>query len=75
MLVYYAAVVGLRPHHRVIWGTLLVAGALPVWTGDDPSNVGLVLCGVAVILNGLCDHRLLVRSFAVAATPSLDARG
>jgi hypothetical protein len=75
MLVYYSAVVGLRPHHRVIWGALLVAGALPVWTGGDPSNVGLVLCGVAVVLNGLGDHRLLVRSFALAATPGVDARG
>jgi hypothetical protein len=75
MLVYYGLVVGLRPHHVIIWGALLVAGALPVWTGGDPSNIGLVLCGVAVIVNGVCDHRLLVRSFAVAASPSLDARG
>lgn len=75
MLVYYAAVVGVRAHHRLIWGALLAAGALPVWTGDDPSNVGLVLCGVAVIVNGICDHRLLLRSFAPAAAPPLDANG
>ena len=36
MLAYSAAVTGLRPHHVVIWGSLFVAGALPVWTGGDP---------------------------------------
>jgi hypothetical protein len=60
MLVYYAAVTGLKRHHVAIWGTLLAAGALPVWTGSDPSNIGLVLCGVAVMLNGVLDHRVLV---------------
>jgi hypothetical protein len=64
MLVYYASVIGLRAHHVAIWGTLLVAGALPVWTGADPSNIGLILAGVAVVVNGLLDHRLLVRLFA-----------
>ena len=42
MLAYSATVVTLRPHHVVIWGSLAVAGLLPVWSGDDPSNVGLV---------------------------------
>lgn len=63
MLAYYAIVVGLRTHHMVIWGSLLVAGLLPVWGGADPSNIGLVLTGVAVMANGIFDHRLLVRTF------------
>ena len=70
MLVYYAAVIGLKPHHIVIWGGLLVAGALPVWDGAEPSNIGLAMCGVAVMLNGVFDHLQLVRTLG-AATPSL----
>ena len=61
MLVYYTAVVGLRAHHVAIWGTLVAAGLLPVWDGADPSNIGLLLAGAAVSLNGVLDHRLLVR--------------
>jgi hypothetical protein len=70
MLVSYAMTVGLSAHHVVIWGALLVAGALPVWGGGDPSNAGLVMCGVALIACGVLDHRLFVRTFgppAVAA--------
>ena len=70
MLAYSAAVTGLRPHHLVIWGSLFVAGALPVWTGADPSNVGLVMCGAAVMVNGVLDHLALVRTFG-PPTPSL----
>ncbi len=71
MLVYYAAVVGLRRHHLLVWGALLVSGAVPVWDGADPSNVGLVLAGVAVMVNGVLDHRLLVRSLGPSPTPAL----
>jgi hypothetical protein len=71
MLVYYAAVVGLRAHHITIWGTLLAAGLLPVWDGADPSNIGLVLAGVALMLNGLLDHRLLVRTLDAGPAPAL----
>jgi hypothetical protein len=63
MLAYYAIVVGLRRHHVVVWGGLLLTGLVPVWDGPDPSNVGLVLAGAAVVVNGVLDHRLLVRSF------------
>jgi heme O synthase-like polyprenyltransferase len=63
MLASYAIVVGLRTHHVVIWGGLLVAGLLPVWDGADPSNIGLVLAGLAGMTNGIFDHRLLVRAF------------
>ena len=70
MLAYSAAVAGLRPHHLVIWGALIVAGLLPVWDGADPSNVGLVMCGVAVMVNGVFDHLQIVRTLG-PATPSL----
>ena len=63
MLVTYALVVGLRLHHVVIWGSLLVVGLLPIWDGGDPSNAGLVLAGVAVMVNGVFDHLQLARSF------------
>ncbi len=63
MLAWYAAVVGLKAHHVIIWGTLFVAGALPVWNGADPSNIGLLLVGPAAIATGILDHRLLVRTF------------
>jgi hypothetical protein len=66
MLAYSATVVTLRPHHVVIWGSLAVAGLLPVWSGDDPSNVGLVMCGVAVIANGVFDHLTVVRTMRPA---------
>jgi hypothetical protein len=63
MLISYGIGVGLKAHHAIIWGTLLVAGALPVWNGADPSNIGLVLSGVAVMVCGVFDHRLFVQTF------------
>ena len=71
MLVSYAIGVGLKAHHVIIWGTLLVLGALPVWNGADPSNIGLVLAGVAIILSGVFDHRLFVRTFGPPKLPTL----
>jgi hypothetical protein len=72
MLVSYAFGVGLHAHHVVIWGGLLVIGALPVWTGDDSGNVGLVMCGAAVMLCGLFDHRLFVSTFGSPQLPALN---
>jgi hypothetical protein len=63
MLLSYGVGVGLKTHHIVIWGTLLLAGALPVWNGADPSNIGLFMAGVAVMVSGVFDHRLFVRTF------------
>jgi hypothetical protein len=63
MLASYAIGVGLKAHHVIIWGGLLVAGALPVWNGADPSNIGLLLCGAAVVVCGVFDHRLFVQTF------------
>jgi hypothetical protein len=63
MLTAYAVSVGLKAHHVIILGSLLVTGLLPVWRGGDPSNVGMVLAGAAIILTGIFDHLLLVRTF------------
>lgn len=63
MPITYAIGVGLKAHHVIIWGALLVAGAMPVWNGADPSNIGLVLAGVAVMVSGVFDHRLFVHTF------------
>jgi hypothetical protein len=63
MLASYAIGVGLKVHHVIIWGALLVVGALPVWNGADPSNIGLLLCGAAVIVCGVFDHHLFVHTF------------
>jgi hypothetical protein len=63
MLISYGIGVGLKAHHVIIWGAILVAGAVPVWNGADPSNIGLVIAGVGVIVTGLFDHRLFVQTF------------
>jgi 4-hydroxybenzoate polyprenyltransferase len=66
MLTYYALTVGLRAHHIIIWGSVLVTGLLPVWGGvglGDTGNIGLVIAGMAAIATGIFDHRLLVRTF------------
>lgn len=73
MLISYAAVVGLKAHHLLIWGSLVVAGLLPVWNGDDPSNAGLVLAGVAFMVNGALDHLRLVRILGPSTTPTFDS--
>ncbi len=70
MLAAYAIGEAFRPHHGVVYGALFVAGALPVWGGEDPSNVGLVLCGAAVIVCGVLDHLAFTRTFG---PPALDA--
>jgi uncharacterized membrane protein len=67
MLMTYALTVGVRKHHALIFGALLLAGLLPVWTGDDAANVGLLAAGVTVVAAGLLDHRLLVRAFGPAS--------
>ncbi len=75
---YYAVNVGLRPHHIVIWGSLLAVSLVPLW-GDprttDTLNFGLLMIGVAAILTGIFDHRLLVRSFGPARDLDLDLEG
>ena len=66
LLLYYAIGVGVRTHHAIICGALLVTGSLPVW-GDMGSaekiNVGLMLAGVMFIVAGILDNGALKRTF------------
>jgi hypothetical protein len=67
MLIAVGSTVGIRPHHLLVYGTLLVAGAIPVWERAGMSgNTGLFMTGVALIVGGLLDHRLLVQRFGPA---------
>lgn len=63
MLGAYAITTGLRTHHVVIWGGLLLVGAVPLWDGPDPENTGLVLAGAAIAICGLFDHRAFTDRF------------
>lgn len=60
----YAMSIGLKPHHKLVYGALLVAGLVPVWErGGESGNAGLALAAMAVAVAGVLDHRLLVRTF------------
>lgn len=64
MLVTCAMWVGLRAHHRVVFGALLLAGLIPVWErAGEGGNAGLALAGVAAAVAGILDHRLIVQTF------------
>ena len=64
MAVAYMMSIGLKAHHKVVFGALLVAGLVPVWErGGESGNAGLALAAVAVAVAGILDHRLLVRTF------------
>lgn len=66
-LAWFAICVGLRAHHVVIWGSLLVIGLLPVWGGfSDPVSVAWLPIGLASMAAGICDHLALARSFGPA---------
>jgi hypothetical protein len=73
-LVYYAILVGLKAHHVVIWGSILVAGLLPVWgfLGADRDAVAMFPLGVALIASGVLDQRLLARAFAASQRSNLE---
>jgi hypothetical protein len=64
-LAYYAILVGVRVHHVAIWGSMLVAGLLPIWggLGSDRDAIAMFPLGVALIASGLLDQHLLARSF------------
>jgi hypothetical protein len=67
MLAWFAICVGLKAHHLVIWGALLVAGLLPVWgTLPDKVSVAWLPIGVATVAAGSFDHRALVRAYGPA---------
>ena len=79
-LVYYAILVGLRAHHLVIWGSVFVAGLLPIWAGLGPDRDALAMfpLGLALIASGILDQCLLARSFRSFSSLELDnsrARG
>ena len=79
-LVYYAISVGVRAHHLVIWGSVFVAGLLPIWGGFGPDRDALAMfpLGLALIASGILDQRLLARSFRSSSSLELDnsrARG
>ena len=64
MLVTYAMSVGLRVHHKIVFGLLLLVGLAPVWQHEGMGgNAGLALAGMAIIVAGILDHRLIVRTF------------
>jgi hypothetical protein len=66
MLASYGFSIGLKLHHTIIWGFALAASLVPVWGGLTPdlrSNLGLVAAGAGVIITGILDHLLLVRTF------------
>lgn len=72
MAAVYAMSIGLKAHHRIVFGTLLVVGLVPVWAHEGMSgNAGLLLAAVAVGAAGILDHRLLVRTFG--SSHALDA--
>jgi hypothetical protein len=73
ILLSYAAGRVLKAHHLIIWGTVLIVGAIPLWDGADPSNIGLAIVGVALIVNGVFDHLFFVRTFGAPA--SLEGNG
>lgn len=63
-LAFYAMSSGLRAHHVVIWGALLIAGLLPVWgTGVDRDAMAAFPIGLATIVSGVFDHRLIAQTF------------
>lgn len=75
VLTYYTLTVGLKAHHVVIWGSLLVVSLLPIW-GDPATsnavNVAFLAIGVAAIATGIFDHRFLVRTFGSSRDLNLE---
>jgi hypothetical protein len=73
-LLSFGASVGLRLHHAVIFGGLVVIGALPVWErAGESGNTALWMAGIAMIVSGVLDHRLLVRRFGPASATDSEA--
>jgi hypothetical protein len=74
MLLAVGSTVGIRPHHLLVYGSLLVAGAIPVWErAGESGNTGLFMTGIALVVGGLLDHRLLVRRFGPGAPREQEA--
>jgi hypothetical protein len=71
-LAYCTILVGLRAHHAAVWGTLLLAGLLPIWSGVAV-DWGAIPIGGALMASGLLDHRLLVHSFGFSKNLNLES--
>jgi hypothetical protein len=73
-LVYYAILTGLRFHHWLIWGPVMVAGLLPVWggLGMDRDAVAMFPLGVALMVSGVLDQRLLARSLRPSTSQDVE---
>ena len=67
-LAYYAILVGLRPHHLIIWGAVFVAGLLPIWggLGADRGSLAMIPLGLPRWFPGVLDQRVLASSFALS---------
>lgn len=67
MFGWYAVAVGLRLHHTLIWGALLVIGLIPMWGGlDDKVSIAWLPIGLAAIATGIGDHLTLARTYRLA---------
>jgi hypothetical protein len=73
MLVFYAIAGGLRAYHVAIWGSLFVAGVLPIWgLSLDRDAVASFPIGAATMASGILDHWVLVRAFESSKRQSLE---
>ena len=74
MLASFAVCVGLRLHHLIVWGALLVAGLTPVWGAlSDSVSVAWLPIGVATMAAGVFDHRALARRSGSAGGRNLES--
>jgi uncharacterized integral membrane protein len=75
-LALYAILVGIRPHHAILWGAILAAGLLPIWggLGADRDALAMFPLGGALVVTGLLDQRLLARDLR-GVRPVLEPAG
>jgi hypothetical protein len=69
MFGYIATSIGLKVRHITVWGALLLAALLPVWSGVDEVAAGLIPMGVATVVGGLLDHSALVANLGPSRVP------
>ena len=75
-LAFYAILVGIRPHHAILWGAIFAAGLLPIWggLGADRDALAMFPLGGALVVTGLLDQRLLARDLR-GVRPVLEPAG
>jgi hypothetical protein len=69
MFGYIATSIGLKVRHVTVWGALLLAALLPVWSGVDEVAAGLFPMGVATVIGGLLDHSAFVANLGPSRVP------